>query len=80
MALSRLRSVRLFRRSGVVFVFEVGSFDPVAMLRTLTQPLPKGEEKDAPGSDMVSGRADLTTRSAFLRSILGRLNAPLRAG
>jgi hypothetical protein len=26
-------------------------YDPVAKLRTLTQPLPKGEEKIAPGSD-----------------------------
>jgi len=28
--------------------------DPVAMLRTLTQPLPEGEERTAPGTDFMS--------------------------
>src|SRR6185369_6642477 len=31
------------------------SMNPVAMLRTLTQPLPEGEEKTAPGSDPDGG-------------------------
>ena len=39
--------------------------DPVAMLRTLTQPLPEGAEKIAPGSDLITswyGRADFLIR------------------
>jgi predicted RecB family nuclease len=39
--------------------------DSVAMLRTLTQPLPEGEEKIAPGSDLITswyGRADFLIR------------------
>ncbi len=52
-------------RGGADVIYQASFLaDPVAMLRTLTQPLPEGEEKNAPGTDLIPwyGRADFLVR------------------
>jgi hypothetical protein len=54
--------------------------DPPAKLRTLTQPLPKGEEKPAGGTDPPSPRVSPSPRQSLLRTALSPSVQNLTAG